>query len=90
LLLVLVVLFAVILAALKAVEPDANVIAWSWIAYGIGGIIIFLVLSRKRKQKKPHPSEAGKDEEAIHESGDPISLDEVRDRIRQRKREKER
>lgn len=88
LLLVLVALFAVGLAVLKALDPGANVIAWSWIAYGIGGIIIFFVLSQRSKRKKPQITDTGNDEGANHSGEGSVSLDEVRDRIRQRKREK--
>ena len=88
LLLVLMGLLAVALASLKALEPGVNVITWSWIAYGIGGIIIFFVLSRKRKRKPPHVIDGAKNGEATHGDDGPISLDEVRRRIQRRRREK--
>lgn len=88
---ILAVLVGVCGAALVAAEilvPGSNPIRWSWWLYGIGGVVIFILLSRKRKQSDLGVTPPDQNIEPQEPRENPTSLDDVRRSIRNRKQEK--
>jgi len=89
--LLLAILAGVCGAALVAAEilvPGSNPIHWTWWLYGIGGVVIFILLSRKRKQSDLGVPPIDQHIEAQEPREGPTSLNDVRRSIRNRKREK--
>ncbi len=83
------------LAVVQGAAPGLHLIDWTWWLYGIGGTVIFLLLSRKGMlygkrgrsvSSQPGEREAAEPEPAIDKEAS--SLDEIRRRIRHRKQER--
>lgn len=83
------------LAVVQGAAPGLDLIDWTWWLYGIGGIVIFLLLSRKGMlygkrvtsvSPEPGEREAAEPEPVIDKEAP--SLDEIRRRIRHRKQER--
>lgn len=80
-----------LLQVLDELAPIGGALSWGRLLYLIGGAIIFLVYTRRRKSKGPL---AIKDDRARDESGasaspedDDLGVERLRERVRSRKAE---